>query len=63
MPCESSLGAQIFLDEASGLLVPEKDLDLKNIVKREVRIGLYEKVKQEFICNCAHVVAYPNKKT
>jgi len=35
MPCESSLGAQIFLDEASGLLVPEKDLDLKNIVKRE----------------------------
>ena len=62
MPYESSLGSQIFLDKASGLLVPEKEADLKNIVKREVRIGLYEKVKQELIFNCAHVVAHADKK-
>ena len=47
---------------ADGLLAPEKPDELKNIVKREVRVGLFDQVKKDLIFNCAHVVAHPSNK-
>lgn len=58
-PVPSSLGAQIMIEGAEGVPLPAQsaEFDRANIVKRVVRMGLYDTVKQELIFNSAQVVA------
>lgn len=53
----SSLGAQLHIDGAEGIPLPKDAASRENIVKRCVRVGLFDKVKQDFIYNSSAVVA------
>lgn len=54
-PNPTTLGSIITLDEAEGVPLPPDgpDFDRKSVVKRAVRIGLYDTVKKDFIHNTA----------
>ena len=55
MPVQSSLGVQITIESAEGVPLPAQsnDFDRNNIVKRLVRFALFDKSKNDFICNTA----------
>lgn len=46
-PIPTSLGCQIIIDSAEGVPLPSegKDFDRNNIVKRVIRVGLFDTVK------------------
>lgn len=58
-PVPSSLGSTITLEGAEGVPLPatSAEFDRSNIVKRVIRIGLYDKIKHQLIHNSAQVVA------
>jgi hypothetical protein len=56
-PVASSVGAQITIESAEGVPIPEANKDRDGIVKRVIRMGLYDTVKQDLVYNSAHVVA------
>jgi len=63
MPIDSSLGSIINLDEVDGLIAPDSAEEKKNIVKRVVRVGLFDRSKRELLYNCAYVNAYSKNDT
>ena len=58
-PVPSSLGSTITIEGAEGVPLPVQsaEFDRNNIVKRVIRIGLFDKVKRELVHNSAQVVA------
>lgn len=58
-PISSVLGSQITIEGAEGIPLPKDSAEFsrKNIVKRIVRVGLFDVNNRELIFNCAHVIA------
>jgi hypothetical protein len=58
-PVATVLGAQITVESAEGVPIPasSSDFDRQNIVKRVVRIGLYDKANHDLIANSCQVLA------
>ena len=58
-PLASLLGCEITLENATGILLPQNSQDFKreNIMKRAVRIGIFDSVKKEYIANAVQVEA------
>lgn len=56
-PRETAMGFEITLDGAAGIICPDKDhhFDRDNIVKRAVRIGIFDTKNKEFIGNMAQI--------
>lgn len=62
-PVPTLLGSQITLDGAEGVPLPAQssEFDRNNIVKRVIRVGLFDSIKRELIFNTAQVVATWNQ--
>ena len=58
-PIDSQYGCEITLDSAQGIPLPNngKDFDRNNIVKRAVRIGVFNSTKKEYFANAVQVEA------
>lgn len=62
-PIPTTLGSQITIELAEGVPLPANSstFDRQNIVKRVVRVGLFDNVKQDLIFNSAQIVASWNQ--
>ena len=56
-PVPTTLGSQITIESAEGVPQPELEADRNNILKRVVRVGLYDTVKEDLIFNSTYVLA------
>ena len=58
-PVQTQIGTQITIESATGVPLPKNTAEFNrdNIVKRVVRVGLFDDVKKELIHNSAFVVA------
>jgi hypothetical protein len=56
-PVPTTLGSQITIESAEGVPLPELEADRNNILKRVVRVGLYDTVKEDLIYNSTYVLA------
>lgn len=61
-PLPTDIGCEIIFDECQGVPLPEasEQFDRSQIVKRAVRVGLYDTVKKDFITNVVQVNALYN---
>ena len=61
-PIPTQLGCQILLEDAQGVPLPQQGqgFDRSQIVKRAVRIGLYDMAKKDFIVNAVQINALYN---
>ena len=52
-PIESKLGIEITLDSAEGIMLPKDDNTFKrnNVLKRAVRVGIFDEVKRDYVAN------------
>lgn len=56
-PVQSLFGSQITIEGAEGVPLPVDAEDRENIMKRVIRVGLYDTMKQDLVYNSTHVVA------
>lgn len=56
-PLESLFGSQITIEEAEGVPLHSSIEEREKILKRVVRVGLFDTVKKDLIYNSTHVVA------
>ena len=56
-PIENQYGCEITIEGATGIPLPETEADRNSIVKRAVRIGIYNKAKHDYIANAVQVEA------
>jgi len=62
-PLESLIGCEITLESAEGVPMPKEAKDQNSaIIRRAVRIGIFDKVKRKLIFNYAMVKAEWNEK-
>ncbi len=51
-PFATEIGCEFIFDEATGVPLPAGNLfDRKNILKRAVRVGIYDTVKRDYLYN------------
>ena len=58
-PVQTQIGTQITVESATGVPLPKNTAEFNrdNVVKRVVRVGLFDVVKKELIHNSAYIVA------
>ena len=58
-PMESKLGIEITLESAEGIILPKNSDTFKrdSVLKRAVRVGIFDDVKQQYVANIIQVPA------